>query len=95
MEVPGVKQAMFQWRVDPVEVHQVVGGHVVGKPRRPGNPGKECSVNLTLCLVAVTSQHPLDRGFTDRKTGVRWAHDKSADDDGKPVNDVLDPVSLH
>ena len=23
---------------------------------------------------------------------MRWAHDKSADDDGKPVNDVIDSV---
>ena len=26
---------------------------------------------------------------------MRWAHDKSADDDGKPVDDVIVSVSLH
>ena len=31
----------------------------------------------------------MDKRLTDRKTGVRWAHDKSADDDGIPVNDVI------
>ena len=31
----------------------------------------------------------MDKRLTDRKTGVRWAHHKSADDDGIPVNDVI------
>ena len=88
-----MKRAMFQWIVSPVEVHQEIGRHVVGKPHHPENPDKECSVNLTLRLVAVTSQHPLDKGFTDRKTGVWWAHNKSLDDDIKPVNDVI--VQFH
>ena len=34
----------------------------------------------------------MDKRLTDRKTGVRWAHDKSADDDGIPVNDVVGSV---
>ena len=78
-----------------MEVHQEVGRSVVGKPNHPGNQDEECLNNLTLRLVVVTSQHPLDNGFAERKTGVRWAHDKSSDDDSKPVNDVIDPVSLH
>ena len=51
--------------------------------------------NLTLRLDAVISLHPLAKGFTDRKTGVRREPDKSADDDGIPVNDVIVSVSLH
>ena len=87
---------MAQRKVTPVGVLQEVGRYVVGKPHHhPGSPDKECSVNQILCLVVVTSQHHLDKGLTDRKTGVQWARDKSADNDGKPVNDVIVSVSLH
>ena len=37
----------------------------------------------------MTNLHPLDKGFMMRKTGVWWTPDKSADDDGIPVNDVI------
>ena len=55
----------------------------VGKPRHPGSPDRVYLVMLTLRLeLAVTNLHPSDKGFMVRKTGVWWAHDKSADDDG-------------
>ena len=41
----------------------------------------------------MTNLHPLDKGFMMRKTGVWWTPDKSADDDGIPVNDVI--VQFH
>ena len=43
----------------------------------------------------MTNLHPLDKAFMMRKTGVWWTPDKSADDDGIPVNDVIVSVSLH
>ena len=84
---------MLQWVVNPAEVHQTVGRHVVGKPHHQGSPGKVYLVMLTLRSVAVPSLHPLDKGLMVRKTGVWWAHDKSADDDVQPVNDVI--VQFH
>ena len=70
---------------------------MVGKPHHPENPDEECLIVAcqTLHLVSVISQHPLAKGFMMRKTGVWWTPDKSADDDGIPVNDVIVSVSLH
>ena len=93
--VPGVEQVMCRWTVSQAEVHQEVEGKVAGKLHRQESPGKVYLVSLTSHLEAMTSPHVLAKGYRMEKTGVQWAHDKSADKDGKPVREIVGPVSLH